>query len=233
MRISLAVSAALVGFITVSTAAAQPGLMVVEGTKFDFGSMNRGSVVEHRLTLKNTGNEPLHLGPIDASCGCTGALVSDEDLKPGEAGTLAITFDSRNFTGQVRKTVTVRTSPSIERPLVIEFTASIVDEIAVSPQQFWFKDAEVGRTSRISITIRNNGKEPLRLTGWRSQLPGFVLTLPSEPIAEGDTVRIVGEFTPQKASPVISDAVFVRTTNPRRSELYFAVYGNAREFKFN
>jgi len=233
MRTPSAVLATMVGFLTLSMAAAQPKLTVVEGTKVDFGSLNRGSVVERQLTLKNIGSETLRLGPIDASCGCTGAIVSDEDLEPGQTGTLAITFNSKNFTGQVRKTVTVRTTPSIERPLVIEFTASIVDEIATTPQQFWFKDAEVGRTSRIAITIKNNGKEPLRLTGWRSQLAGFALTLPSEPIAEGDTVQIVGEFTPQKASPVISDAVFVHTSNPRRTELYFAVYGNAREFKFN
>lgn len=233
MRTHTATVSTILILLALSVAAAQPKLVVVEGTKFDFGSVNRGAVVDHQLTLKNVGKELLHLGPIDASCGCTGAIMSSEALEPGQTGTLAITFNSKNFTGQVRKTVTVRTTPAIEKPMVIEFTASIVDEIALSPQQFWFKDAEVGRTSRIVITVKNNSKEPLRLTGWKSQLAGFTMTLPSAPIAQGDTVQIVGEFTPQKASPVISDAVFVHTSNPRRSELYFAVYGNAREFKFN
>jgi len=233
MRTHSAVFASILVVFTVTIAACQPKLTVVEGTKFNFGSMNRGAVVEHKLTLKNTGKESLHLGPIDASCGCTGAIASDEDLEPGQTASLAITFNSKNFNGTVRKTVTVRTSPALEQPIIIEFTASIVDEIVISPQQFWYKDAEVGRKSRIVINLKNNGKEPLRLTGWRSQLAGFTMNLPSEPIAQGDSVQIVGEFAPQKAAPVISDAVFVHTSNPRRAELYFPVYGNAREFRFD
>jgi hypothetical protein len=221
-----------VGTGCLSFAFAQPKLLAVEGQKFDLGTVFRGTVVEHQLTLKNTGTEALHLGPVEASCGCTGAIVSSESLRPGESGSLAITFNSKNFTGQVHKTVTVRTTPSITPPLLIEFTAMILDEITVTPQQFWFKDAEVGKKSRMMLTVRNNGKEPLRLTGWRSQLAGFTLTLPSAPIDTGKSVEIVAELTPEKAAPIISDAVFLTTSNPRRPELYLAVYGNARAFKF-
>jgi len=220
------------GLAALSIVSAQPKLLVVEGKKFDLGTVFRGTVVDHKLTLKNAGNEPLHLGPVEASCGCTGAIVSNEKLRPGETGSLAITFDSKNFTGHVTKTVTVRTSPATESPLLIEFTATIIDEITVTPQQFWFKDAEVGKKSQITITIRNAGKEPLRLTGWRSQLAGFTLTLPSAPVDTGKSVEITAEFIPEKASPIISDAVFVNTSNPRRSELYLPVYGNARAYKF-
>jgi hypothetical protein len=233
MRTAVATIGTLIAICTFATATGQPKLTVVEGTKFTFGTMNRGAVVEHQVTLKNVGKESLHLGPIDASCGCTGAIASNEDLEPGQSTALTITFNSKNFTGAVRKTVTVRTSPAMEQAIVIEFTATIIDEITNTPQQFWYKDAEVGRKSRIVITIKNNGKEPLRLTGWRSQLAGFSMTLPSDPIAQGDSTQIVGEFTPQKVAPVISDAVFVHTSNPRRAELYFPVYGNAREFKFD
>jgi hypothetical protein len=189
-------------------------------------------VVDHHLTLKNTGTEALHLGPIEASCGCTGAIASSENLLPGDTGSLAITFNSKNFTGQVRKTVTVRTNPATTPPLLIEFTATIIDEITCTPQQFWFKDAEVGKKSRLVITVTNNGKEPLRLTGWRSQLAGFTIILPSAPIDTGKSAEVVAELTPEKAAPMISEAVFLTTSNPRRPELYLAVYGNAREFKF-
>ena len=221
-----------VGLANIAIAFAQPRLLVVEGQKFDLGAVFRGTVVDHHLTLKNAGTEALHLGPIEASCGCTGAIASNEDLRPGETGSLAITFNSKNFTGQVHKTVVVKTTPATDPPLLIEFTATIIDEITCTPQQFWFKDAEVGKKSRLVITVKNNGKEPLRLTGWRSQLAGFTLTLPSTPIDTGKSAEVVAELTPEKAAPIISDAVFLTTSNPRRPELYLAVYGNAREFKF-
>jgi hypothetical protein len=221
-----------VGVAGLSIAIAQPKLLAVEGQKFDLGTVFRGMVVDHHLTLKNTGTEALHLGPIEASCGCTGAIVSSENLLPGDTGSLAITFNSKNFTGQVRKTVTVRTNPATTPPLLIEFTATIIDEITCTPQQFWFKDAEVGKKSRLVITVTNNSKEPLRLTGWRSQLAGFTIILPSAPIDTGKSAEVVAELTPEKAAPMISEAVFLTTSNPRRPELYLAVYGNAREFKF-
>jgi|WetSurMetagenome_2_1015567.scaffolds.fasta_scaffold376160_2 hypothetical protein len=220
------------GIAGLSITLAQPKLIVVEGPKFDLGTVFRGMVIEHQLTLKNAGTEALHLGPVEASCGCTGAIVSNENLRPGESGSLAITFNSKNFTGQVHKTVTVRTTPSTTPPLLIEFTATIVDEIVVTPQQFWFKDAEVGKKCRMVLTVTNNGKEPLRLTGWRSQLAGFTLTLPTAPIDTGKSAEVVAELTPEKAAPIISDAVFLTTSNPHRPELYLAVYGNVREFKF-
>ncbi len=221
-----------VGVASLSIAIAQPKLLAVEGQKFDLGTVFRGMVVDHHLTLKNTGTEALHLGPIEASCGCTGAIASSENLLPGDTGSLAITFNSKNFTGQVRKTVTVRTNPDTNPPLLIEFTATIIDEITCTPPQFWFKDAEVGKKSRLVITVTNNGKEPLRLTGWRSQLAGFTIILPSAPIDTGKSAEVVAELTPEKAASIISEAVFLTTSNPRRPELYLAVYGNAREFKF-
>ena len=39
------------------------------------------------------------------------------------------------------------------------------------------------------MTIKNNGKEPLKITGWRCQLAGFKLTIPAEPIEPGKTRR--------------------------------------------
>lgn len=221
-----------VGLAGLSMATGQPQLIAVEGQKFDLGTIFRGVVVDHHLTLKNTGTEALHLGPIEASCGCTGAIASSDSLHPGETGSLAITFNSKNFTGKVRKTVSVRTTPPTVPPLLIEFTATIIDEIACTPEQFWFKDAEVGKKSRMVITVKNNGKEPLRLTGWHSQIAGLTLLLPSTPIDTGKSAEVVAEFTPEKAAPIISDAVFLTTSNPRRSEMFLPVYGNAREFKF-
>jgi hypothetical protein len=211
---------------------AQPKLEVVEGRKFDLASIPRGMVVTHQLTLKNSGPETLRLGPIEASCGCTGAIASDENLKPGQTTSLTITFNSRNFTGQVHKTVSVRTTPAIDPPLLIEFTATIIDEITLQPQQLWFKDAQIGHTSRMTVIVTNNGKDPLRLTSWHSALGGMVLTLPTAPIEPGKSSEIIAEFTPQKVNAILSDAVFVNTSNPNRAELYLPVYGNAKEFKF-
>ena len=215
-----------------STLYAQAKLQVLEGTKFDLGSISRGAVVEKKITLRNTGNDTLVLGTVEASCGCTGTVVSKDRIPAGATGTLLITFNSKNFTGPVHKTLTVNSNAADEPRTVIEFTASVVEEIVVTPAQVWFKDAEVGRPSTVIVTVKNQGKEKLELRGYRTQLSGFTLKVPSEPVISGKTIQLVAEFTPAKPIPVLADGVFLKTSNPLQPEIFIPIYGNAKEFKF-
>lgn len=223
---------ALLLLVSPGSAFAQPQIEIPGGKQFDFGSIFRGTVVDHTVTIRNTGTERLVLKNIEASCGCTGTILAAQEVKPGESTALAITFNSRNFSGNVQKTVTVYSNAANDPRLTIRFTATVVDEIRLSPGHFWFRDAILGSVSTLKVNIRNNGADPLRLTGWRCTLAGFSLTLPNSPIAPGDSADIVAEFTPKRVNPIIADGMFVTTSNPRQPELYIPVYGNAREFKF-
>jgi len=215
-----------------SLAAAQPVIHLPEGKSFDLGTILRGTVVEHKLTIANSGTETLELGDIETSCGCTGTMISRNVIRPGETGALSITFNSRNFTGKVHKTVAITSNATNEQRLVVEFTADVIDEIILSPAHLWFKDAEVNHKSRMSLTVKNNGKEPLQLTGWRCQLAGFSMTLPTEPIEPGKSATLEAEFVPAKAATILSDGMFLKTSNPRQAEVFIPIYGNAKEFKF-
>jgi len=211
---------------------AQPKLVIVEGAKFDLGSVYRGAVVQKHLTLKNTGNQPLSVGRVDVSCGCTGTVLSHSDLAPGDTSSLLITFNSKNFTGPVHKTVTVN-SNSPEAPQTrIDFTATVIEEVSITPAQFFFKDAETGRKATATLTVKNGSDKPLALTGYRTQLAGFALKLPSAPIKPGESAQVVAEFTPKNAMPVLSDGVFLNTSSTNQSEIYIYVFGNVKEFKF-
>jgi hypothetical protein len=115
---------------------------------------------------------------------------------------------------------------------LIEFGASVIDEVKITPEQFLFRDARPGILSTVSITVRNEGREKLELTGFRSQLAGFSVNLPAKPIEPGKSADIVALFTPKNAIPVLSDGVFINTSNPRQPEVYIPIYGNVKEFKF-
>ena len=216
-----------------ATALAQPALEIVGGTSFDFGSVSKGTIVEKKMTLKNSGTETLELGRVDASCGCTGTILSDQKIGPGKTGTLQITFNSRNFSGPVHKTVTVHSNAPSSPATMLTFTANVIEEITLNPPQIWFRDAQVGVVSTSVITIRNQGKGPLRLTGAKTQLEGFSLKLPEGAIEPGAAAQIVAEYKPSTARPVLSDGVFVTTTNSAQPQLFIQIYGNVKEFKFN
>ena len=211
---------------------AQPRLKAVDGTKLDFGKIDRGTVVERKVSLQNVGDQLLVISGVDASCGCTGTVMSESQILPGKTGTLLITFNSKNFTGPVHKTVTVKSNSASEPRMVIEFTARVIEEISVAPSQLLFRDAEVGRVATQTLKIKNEGREKLTLTGFRTALPGLTAHLPPNPIAPNDSVQIVVEFKPKEIKTVLSDLLYLTTSSKKQPEVMVYVFGNTKEFKF-
>jgi hypothetical protein len=210
----------------------QARLEIAEGVKFSLGKIYRGEVAERSLTLKNTGTDTLRVERVDASCGCTGTVVSAHEIPAGGTGKLQISFNSKNFSGPVHKTISIKSNSSTNPELVVEFTAEVINEVLFTPQQFWIKDGVVGQTRRLTIKVKNNGASPLRFRSFRTSLEGFVLKLPDSAVAPGEEKEITAEFTPQKAVPFLSEGVFVTTSNPHQPEIYLPIYGNTKEFKF-
>jgi hypothetical protein len=124
-------------------------------------------------------------------------------------------------------------SNSVESPAtVIEFTGTVINEIELSPMQLFMKEAETGRTTTVTFKIRNNGKEPLHLKGFRTPLEGFNVTLPGAPLEPGTEVEVSAKFTPKKPVQIISDGVFIITSNPNQPEVYLPIFGSVKESKF-
>lgn len=214
------------------SATAQPKLKIMEGSTFDLGKIERGVVATKRLTLKNVGNQKLDIGNVEVSCGCTGTVVSNKELKSGDTTSLLITFNSKNFTGTVHKTVTVNSNSDGTPRTLIEFTATVVEDLAFTPMQFYFKDAEVGRKSTATISVKNESSKELMITGYRTQLENFVIKYSPKAISPGESMELTAEFTPKKAVPVLSDGVFITTSSHAQSEVYIYIFGNVKEFKF-
>jgi hypothetical protein len=213
-------------------ASAQPRLKVEGGLNFDLGKIDRGTVATKRLILKNVGSEKLDLGNVEVSCGCTGTVVSNKELKPGDTTSLLITFNSRNFNGPVHKSVTIN-SNAVDAPrTVVEFTATVIEDLSFSPMQFYFKDAEVGRKSIATIKVKNESAKEQLITGYRTQVENFVIKYPPKKILPGESMDITAEFTPKSAKPVLSDGVFITTSSQSQSEVYIYIFGNVKEFKF-
>jgi hypothetical protein len=215
-----------------SSMCAQPKLSVVEGTKLDLGTINRGTVVEKKVSLKNVGTDTLIIGKVDVSCGCTGTVVSSTHIGPGQTGTLLITFNSKNFVGGVHKSVSVNSNAKDSPSTIIEFTANIIEEVSVSPTTIWFKDAVSGQTAIVTLKVKNAGKEKLTLTAFSSPLADFSLKLPSQPIEPGETVEVVAEYKPKSAQQLINNSVVLKTSNKSQPEVSIPIYGNVKEFKF-
>ncbi|MDP5171965.1 MAG: DUF1573 domain-containing protein, partial [Bacteroidia bacterium] len=73
----------------------------------DFGKIIEGDIAKYTFHFKNTGEYPLKLVRVKASCGCTTPSFSDGEIAPGEEGYVEIAFNSAHKVGFQNKAVTV------------------------------------------------------------------------------------------------------------------------------
>ena len=73
----------------------------------DFGEIKQGETVKYVYRFKNTGEAPLKLTRVKASCGCTTPSWSQKPIPPGEEGFIEVAFNSTGKMGNQRKTVVV------------------------------------------------------------------------------------------------------------------------------
>ena len=69
----------------------------------DFGTIKEGVQAKHAYTFKNTGDAPLLISDVMASCGCTVPQFSKQPVMPNEIGTIDIVFDSKGRVGPSEK----------------------------------------------------------------------------------------------------------------------------------
>lgn len=77
-------------------------------TEWSFGNIREdGGPVTHRFTFLNTGSVPIAIDRVNSSCGCTTPDYSRTPVKPGEEGTVTVSFDPMGYPGTFSKSVVV------------------------------------------------------------------------------------------------------------------------------
>jgi len=91
---------------------------------FDFETYNYGEVVDGDLVevdfnFTNSGKSDLIIFNASASCGCTvPEYPKNENIKPGDTGTIKVMFDTANKPGKQMKTVTLSTNTNAGKKII-------------------------------------------------------------------------------------------------------------------
>src|SRR5690554_1801832 len=92
-----------------------------EETEFNAGEISQGEILNYVYKFTNTGNAPLVLSSVSASCGCTVAKNYPRGkILPGEGGEIAVEFNSDNKWGELDVSITVaaNTIPAVTQLLI-------------------------------------------------------------------------------------------------------------------
>ena len=82
--------------------------LAFDSTEKHFGKVTQGTLVEKSWTFTNVGGSDLVITDVRGTCGCTvGKDWPKAPVRPGEGGTITVTFDSEGRSGMQDKTITV------------------------------------------------------------------------------------------------------------------------------
>ncbi|MGI9544303.1 MAG: DUF1573 domain-containing protein [Cyclobacteriaceae bacterium] len=151
----------------------------------DFGKVSEGEIAAVEFIFTNTGDQPLVLGEIKASCGCTTPFWTKDPVMPGRTGKVKASYNSKNRPGAFNKSITVNSNATsrtttlfikgtVERAPVAAKTYTAAEK-AVSPKlvienttTYQLGKVEKNKAAPIRILVTNKGKSPLEISGVES-----------------------------------------------------------------
>lgn len=97
----------------------------LSGRTIDFGNIRPNTTVVREVAFTNTGKKNLELRAIQPNCTCITATANKTTLKPGESGTISISFNPANRIGTQNKAVSFYTNDPRNPVQRLTFTAYV------------------------------------------------------------------------------------------------------------
>ena len=143
-------------------------------TTIDFGRIESGAKVTHDFVFTNTGSQTLEIHDVRPSCGCTTSLNWARKVEPGDSGTIPFLFNSKDFSGEVLKTIIVLCNDSQNTNIVLQLKGYVSTSIEIVPTLALFTPSSDSATNQIRVLqITNHLEELLMLFDPVSSNPVF------------------------------------------------------------
>lgn len=204
---------------------AEPKLVVTEPVH-NFGALVQGEKFNHIFHIKNSGDSPLTIHKVNASCGCTAAHASSPVIQPGKTGEIKVTFDSANFTGKVTKNVVIDTNDPKTPEFTLALTGTINEEIHITPRQLNLGQIKAGSGTTTTITLTNKSNRPLRILSAKAQITQITAEVKKNHLKPGESGTIEVTITPKPTDRMLSGYLTIATDSPKKGEFVVPIYGS-------
>lgn len=223
---------------TVSTAVAwaqnKTGELTFENKVHDFGMFSEDEgTVTCKFKFTNTGNAPVVIIRVTASCGCTTPEYPCEPIAPGKSGEITVTYDAEGRPGSFQKNVNVYSSGEPAKVMLVIKGAVMegkesnypsyifqMGDLKLKTTHMAFMDTYTGRLKGVRLPVVNVGKESLRL--YFEDVPKHI-AVEANPgvLGPGEFGEIVAVYNADKVKDwgIRQDAFFVKFRNNDKTDL--------------
>lgn len=212
---ALRLGGALITLAGLNLAQAAPRVDV-DQAEHDFGSVDRGTVVEHRFEISNLGDEPLVLKRVDFSIrGMTGRV--QQNIEPGNSATLELRWDTRQYSGDWVGQARLETNDPQRRYIVLSMSGTVVPPIAVHPVPAVYLSQFKGESVQSTLEITVNQERPVNLNGLKPSSDRFAAAL--ETVNPGRTFRLHVTAAQDADIGTWRDRLIVLTDDPEQPRI--------------
>ncbi len=140
------------------------GVISFDRPTVDFGMVNRGQKMSAVFAFTNIGKGPLTIQGVQSSCDCTTATPpKGKSFAPGEAGSIEVLFDSKDYAGKITKALTVITNERSMSDRTLSVTATVNGEIDAYPPLADFGKVLPNQVPQQTIRLKNKMKTELKI----------------------------------------------------------------------
>jgi hypothetical protein len=100
--------------------------IVIEPSRFDFGTLRPGGAVQKEFLVHNHGRAELLIESLVSTCGCTAALTDSTTVKPGASTVLRLTLTAPDEPGRLEKSLLVKSNDPAHRTVEVKVEAVVV-----------------------------------------------------------------------------------------------------------
>ena len=210
---------ALIGLL-LSLQGAANGALVWESKDADLHpSLSDKEAVAH-YKYKNTGDKPVKITSVHASCGCTTAALAKDVVGPNESGEITATFTIGNRMGVQMKTITVVTDDQPEQPTLLHLKATIPQLLEIMPTFLFWSANDTLEPKTITVTVGPDfSVTKLKVTATDKSIATEVVPVPGE-----KTFRI--KVTPTESGRPVNAALKIEPDFPKDTPKSY--YANLR-----
>lgn len=222
---------------------AQP-VMKVSATEHDFGTFKEEAGRQtFNFAVTNSGNQPLVIQNIVASCGCTTPEWTREPIPAGGKGVITAIYDPQNRPGAFNKTLSVYTNSKPE-VVVLTIKGEVVPHEKTVEELFTFPVGNIRfESNHLAFTnvkktekkirvmqVINTSKEPVKIE-FDQVPPHLALKSTPETIKPGAKGIIEGTYdgTKNAAWGNVSDMVKIKLNGASQENVYYYVSANLVE----
>lgn len=203
------------------------GKFKFEKETHDFGIVSEGDMAIYEFVFKNSGDEPIIMTSVRASCGCTTPFFTKEPVMPGQEGKIKVQYNSSGRMGVFNKSITITSNAEpatkvlyikgvVEKP--IDLSSYTAEELKNSPALSLVKTAhsfgEVQQNNDYSYKFKytNTGASPLKIASVSSGCNCVSFKVDKEELKKGESAMLTITYKPRILGDV-TDLAYIHSND--------------------